>query len=293
MRNHQLVVYYAIALSVTLRITSCGAGSEESIKREDRQDEHSLIPLTKCCDIGEFYNAGFDRCLQWETYLPEVHYTTSFLEIPSIYYDNDGRSVHAASPSAFLLSFGNLTFCPKGQIVKSSTEFQLFKNGSMKTLQGNVVRKSGEFCVDQIMTQETTTSPVFVSRFCIPDPCINNKMGCIYKCCPHGMVLNETERICQQSSVPFEIPFRDQSGAPVGKTEILSSLIVSDGVFVDCKYGAYSLRPSLEDDDEFYILPNGRIHTPALGEYNDDYCIDNFVNEDGVVRTRERLKFSL
>jgi hypothetical protein len=49
-----------------------------------------------------------------------------------------------------------------------------------------------------------------------------------------------------------------------------SSLVVSYGVFLDCQHGAYSLRPSVEGDDEFYILPNGRIHTPALGEYHDD-----------------------
>jgi hypothetical protein len=35
-----------------------------------------------------------------------------------------------------------------------------------------------------------------------------------------------------------------------------SSLVVSYGVFLDCQHGAYSLRPSVEGDDEFYILQN-------------------------------------
>lgn len=309
-RHHQLAVYYyAIALCVTLRITFCaGAGSDESggIKRDvgagvqQEEDEHSaqqqqLIPLTKCCEIGEFYNAGFDRCLEWENYLMDSHDdATSFLQVPPFYHDDDGRGgVHPVAPSAFLLSFNNnLTFCPNGHIVKSTTDFQLFKNGSMKTVlkQGtNVMQKSGEFCIDRIMSQENFTSSssaMFVSRFCIADPCANNRTGCVHKCCPNGMALNETERICQQSSVPFEIPFHgDENGVdPVDRELLASSLVISDGVFVDCKHGAFSLRPSVEVDDEFYILADGRIRAPALDDYNDDYCIDNFVNEDGVVR---------
>ena len=302
-RHHQLraaaVYYYAIALSVTLRITLCSAGSDEigRIKRDAGVvDEHSaaeqqLIPLTKCCDIGEFYNAGFDSCLEWENYLTtqevQQHYPTSFLHVPPFYSDNDGR-VHPLAPgSAFLLSFNiNLTFCPNGQIVKTTTDFHLYKNGSMGTTDADTKRKAGEFCVDRIMTQQQTTTEnstaVFVSRYCIDDPCANKTMGCVHKCCPNGMALNETARICQPSSVPFEIPFHDDDAQLLAS----SHMVVSDGVFVDCQHGAYPLRPSLEPDDEFYIRADGRLHAPALGhaEYNDDYCIDHFLNQDLVVR---------
>jgi hypothetical protein len=294
MRQHQLLAYYAIAaLCVTLRITFCAAGSDDPIKRDHQEEEQQLIPLTKCCDIGQFYNAGFDRCLEWESYLAEVHLlATSFQDVPPFYNDNDGRVVHPVAPSAFLLSLANFTFCPTGQIARSSPDFQLFKNGSMKTVEGKAL-KFGEFCVDRIINREgantNLTAGLFVARFCIPDPCVvNNRTGCVRKCCPNGMALNGDERICQVNSAPFEIPFHDESGAALNASHFgtSSSPIVSDGVFVDCQNGAYSLRPSVESDDEFYILPNGRIHTPALGEYHDDYCIDNFiVSEDGVVRT--------
>jgi hypothetical protein len=227
----------------------------------------------------------------------QQHYATSFLHVPPFYSDNDGR-VHSVAPSAFLLSFNiNLTFCPNGQIVKSTTDFHLYKNGSMKTTNDETKRKpAGEFCVDRILTQQQTTTEhstaVFVSRYCIDDPCAQNKtMGCVHKCCPNGMALNETERICQPSSVPFEIPFHHDDDAQL---LMESQMVVRDGVFVDCQHGAYPLRPSLEPDDEFYIRADGRLHAPALGdEYNDDYCIDHFVSQDLVVRLPSAKGFHL
>ena len=113
---------------------------------------------------------------------------------------------------------------------------------------------------------------------CVADPCANSSAGCINKCCPSGMILNETEKSCQASSVPFVIPFHDESGKP------LLPPIVRDGVFVDCKHGAYSLRPSIEEEDRFFILPNGSIHIPAMSDDVDDYCIDQFASDDGTVK---------
>jgi hypothetical protein len=81
-----------------------------------------------------------------------------FIHVPPFYLDN-GESVHPVALSAFLLSFNNKTFCPNGQIVKTTTNFQLYnKNGSMKTTNADDTltnkRKAGEFGVDRIMTQQ-------------------------------------------------------------------------------------------------------------------------------------------
>lgn len=264
--RHQLA--YTIAVSLTLWIASCAGSDDESTPHDD---QGFLIPLAKCCDVGEFYNAGFDSCLERDTL---------DMEVPGTYLDSNGTG-HAVAPSAFLVSLTNLTICPNGYVVKTSTDFQIFEDGSLKTADG-IVREPGEFCVNRIVSDSDSTAPLamFASRLCIADPCANSSTGCIHKCCPTGMILNETERLCQPSSVPFVIPFHDESGTPLLPP---TSVIVRDGVFVDCKHGAYSLRPSTEEDEEFYVLPNGRIHLPAIREYVDDYCIDQFASEDGTV----------
>lgn len=264
--RHQLA--YTIAVSLTLWIASCAGSDDESTLHDD---QGFLIPLAKCCDVGGFYNAGFDSCLERDTL---------DMEVPGTYFDSNGTG-HAVAPSAFLVSLTNLTICPNGHVVKTSTDFQIFEDGSLKTADG-IVREPGEFCVNRIVSDSDSTAPLamFASRLCIADPCANSSTGCIHKCCPTGMILNETERLCQPSSVPFVIPFHDESGTPLLPP---TSVIVRDGVFVDCKHGAYSLRPSTEEDEEFYVLPNGRIHLPAIREYVDDYCIDQFASEDGTV----------
>lgn len=263
--RHQLA--HAITVSLTLWIALC-AGSDESMLHDD---QGLLIPLAKCCDVSEFYNAGFDTCMEWDTL---------DMEVPGFYFDSKENG-HAVAPSAFLLSLTNLTICPNGHVVKTSTEFQIFEDGSLKAADGSV-RKPLDFCVNRIVSGSNSTASlaIFASRVCVPDPCANST-GCVHKCCPTGMILNETERLCQPSSAPFVIPFHDESGTPLPRPQ---SVTVRDGVFVDCKHGAYSLRPSVEADEEFYILPDGRIHLPTVHEFIDDYCIDQFATEDGTVR---------
>lgn len=242
------------------------------------QTEPTAVPLTKCCNDGEFYNTGFDKCHAWDI-IPEPEL------FPPIYSYDNNNTIRRISRDGFALSTtNNLTSCPAGSIIKSWTEFQIYQDGKLKTLDRQEERDFGEFCIERTLSESEI--PVFVARFCVDDPCAGNETLCVRKCCPNGMVLNETGRVCQSSSVPFVVPFRDESGTRV---ESHPALITRDGVFPICENGAYSLEPSKDEEDEFYVLPDGRIHIPSFRQHEeatrDDYCIDHFITskEDKLV----------
>lgn len=243
---------------------------------KSQQTKLTAVPLTNCCNSSEFYNVGFDRCQEWDTEIvnPEL--------FPPIYsYGNNDNKIHSFSSEEFDLSTAdNLTSCPDGYVVKSWTKFKIFQDGKLKTLDGKHERLPGEFCIQRIVSQ----TPVFAARLCVPDPCAGNETQCVRKCCPNGMVLNEIDRVCQSSSVPFILPFHDKNGTRV---EPNPALITLDGVFPNCDNGAYSLRPSEDGEDEFYILSNGIMHVPSFRQHDSgdvsDYCIDHFTKNDTLV----------
>lgn len=238
----------------------------------------NLIPLTKCCNDDEVYKIGFDDCVQWDGMAQG--------DLPIIVYSTDNVSRHVSS-SEFILTFNNLTSCQTGYVVKSWIEFQIYENGSLKTYDGNE-RQAGDFCVQRIPDDDSGVDGTnFAVRSCVPNPC-ENTTSCVRKCCPAGMAINQTSIVCESSSIPFVLPFRDENGVHV---EPHPSMTIYDGAFVDCQHGAYALRPSADPNDEFYILPDGKIHVPSfriIGEEDvdigDDYCVDHFINENGAVR---------
>jgi hypothetical protein len=242
--KHQLMNTFTIAFLMT----SCA----ESMMHDN---EEIISPLIKCCDAGEFYNAGFDSCMKWGS-------------------DGTGHD-----DVEFLLSFSNLTRCPNGHVVKISTDFKIFENGSIKTAE-EFVREPGDFCVNRIIDKSNSQFPMFASRFCIADPCEKSSSGCIRKCCPTGMILDEIDKICHPNPMTFVVAFQDENGEPLLHP---TSIVTRDGIFVDCKFGKYSLRPSEEEDDEFFILSNGTMMLSSTSELIDDYCIDQVATEDGTV----------
>lgn len=268
----KVVVYVITTLWMTL---NCDADTRQEPADVTlfSSSAKSTVPLTKCCTEGQFYNAGLDVCRSWKM-TPEP-------EFPPVYSNDNIRLSIPAEEFSMLAT--NLSSCPDGHVVKISMQFQLFENGTLITFEGRK-QDSGDFCVEMTPGKEghslNANQPVFVARFCIPDPC-NNDTFCVRKCCPNGMVVNDTDKTCQPSSHPFFTPFHNKSGVPVDSHP---SLIVSDGVFVSCEHGAYTLQPSLDPEDEFYILPDGRIHVPSFPEADstirEDYCVDHFTKED-------------
>ena len=232
-------------------------------------------PLTTCCFESQYYAVGFDRCVEWDK-IPNS-------EFPPI-YDNSVNKNRTLSGIDFVLRTDNLTSsCPSGHVVKSSTEFRIFKSGALKTPDG-IERPTEEFCVNRVPSGGDNGNALFAVRYCIPDPCVDAK--CVRKCCPIGMTLNETAKICQPSPVPFVVSFHDESGTP---TDSRPSAIVHDGSFPNCRNGMYFLRPALNNtDDEFYILPDGKLHMPdaIINSTMDEYCVENIINSLGSVRRK-------
>ena len=225
------------------------------------------IPVTKCCSDDTFYTLGFDQCKRAEGKVDSWP--------PVVYSALSSRPIEVTADDFSLTTA--LDDCPAGQIDVSTTQFRFFSDGSLRLDDGRRF-KAGEFCLNQISVPVT-----FAARFCIPDPCNETALGCLRKCCPNKMAVNNTDRFCHPTSLPFEVEFHDENGQSVQMSP--SSYIIRDGVVPKCNNDGYNLL-SEQYGDVFYILPNGHIYMPIYPE-NDrdtqDYCIDYFVDEEGPV----------
>ena len=91
--------------------------------------------------------------------------------------------------------------CPEDYIIAvSTTQFQFFSDGSLRLEDGSRF-KSREFCLNQLSVPAAT----FAARFCIRDPCNETARGCLRKCCPNGMAVSNSDRLCHPTSLPFEV----------------------------------------------------------------------------------------
>jgi len=130
-----------------------------------------------------------------------------------------------------------------------------------------------------------------VARFCVPDPCIGRK--CISKCCPHGMVLHESEEYeflnfqCQKIAPNHSsnsIQLRNEDGVKILTSKLKEIPIIRDGAAPECSDELFEFEP--DSGDFFNILPNGSIFIPfdAIGEIEpDQYCVDHLLKDDGTL----------
>lgn len=228
-------------------------------------------PLTKCCADEDLYRIGLDVCREWEGpqrdfVLPPVH---------SISQGNE--TVYLTVNEAFQVTH-NLSVCGDGFVGKSSTEFQLYDNGTamILTSQDFQYYHPGEFCINQIPSEDDTVD--LAVRFCAPDPCY--EAYCLRKCCPQDSVVNLTAKICQprNSISKFDVTFRSKENGEIVEPE--ESLILREGASLHCPLGIIAYNPLENQEDEFYIMADGRIYVPTEERIMDEYCIDHFLEDD-------------
>lgn len=228
-------------------------------------------PLTKCCETpSPFYSLGFDSCRAGD--MPE-------LWPPPVNSLLTNRTVDA-SRIEFILST-NLSTCPPGYMSNSSTDFRLYTDGTVKLSDGTQLRPD-DFCLNQIAEEPTIREVDFAVRYCIPDPC--NDTNCVRKCCPMGMAVNESSKLCQSSKEPFKFDFQETSGQIV--TPDPDSYILLYGDAPACPYGMYALMPEENTEENFYILPNGEIFVTGYPKDENtlrEYCFDDFLIDNGVI----------
>ncbi len=241
--------------------------------REKRQIQR--IPLTQCCskdtqdpqNVQEtFYALGFDSCK------PEP---IQVVWPPSPIYSATTNQTISVRPERFKVQ-QNLATCPDGFVGKSWTDFFFYDDGSLIVDGGKLKFKPNEFCINQIVSEKGNGEAAFAARACIRDVC--NETACLRKCCPSGMAVNNTDRLCHSSSIPFDVIYRNENGEPV---EPDPSSVTRDGVVPKCPHGYNPLTG--ESDDTFYIQSDGRLFIPYYPEderFTDEYCVDNFVDEE-------------
>ena len=227
------------------------------------------VPVTKCCTDEEFYTLGFDSCIHGDmpTFWP-----------PPVYALRTNKTVE---PDRLQFStVYNLSVCPQGYDSVSTKEFHLYTDGTVK-VNGGTTLQPGDFCLNEIVA-ETLEQPEYAVRYCIPDPC--NQTNCVHKCCPSGMSLNETSRLCQTTADPFQLVFNDATGQVV--TPDPGSYIIRYGDVPICPFGMFPLMPDVTPEEKFYILPDGQMYVveyPETERTFKEYCIEDFITGDGSV----------
>ena len=234
----------------------------------ERQDTAVKIPLTKCC-LGphSYYDIGNQKCSEMDesesaNWPPPVHSLT-----------NNQIVNHPAQD--FHLTH-QLTECPPGYIAQSSTDFTLFEDGSVKI--PNIVPK---FQPADVCIANSSPSGGFVTRFCVRDPCTASH--CVRKCCPRGFLMNFETKLCEPTSVEFVVEYRDETGQIVPPP---NNFVVRGGVSPSCPLGINLLDPEIYPQDEFYILPSGKLFVPAYLDTDrliDEYCVDDFKVDNNIV----------
>ena len=267
---------FIVIVSVVTTLCSTN-GQEPLVELGQLPTGQWQIPLTKCCADQEFYVVGFDSCKVEENIIPTAW-------PPPVYSARTNESVtdNPVTPLRFSLTY-DLPTCGQGFDSQTAADFRLYTDGSVTALGRRL--QPGEFCLNQILSNDNSE---FAIRFCIPDPC--NGSNCVRKCCPMGMALNETTRLCQTHDEPFNVVFQDTSGNVV--TPAAGSYIIRDGDAPTCPDGMYSMSPEENPEEKFYILVDGQMYTPENAEdqqKSTDYCIDDFMISDGIIVSRYKI----
>ena len=229
----------------------------------------SGIPLTQCCDPGESYSIGFDQCKPPESESGGIN------QLPAVFSVSPNQPIDVP-PERFHLTH-NLSACPDKHVANSSTLFRFFEDGSLLVTDHKRF-SSGEFCINQIFSDENGPS-VFAARFCVPDPCADKP--CVKKCCPMGMSVNATTSNCQASSVEFELTLRNENGTEFDDST--RPIIVRHGLAPQCPGDMTPFFPEENEEDNFFILSDGRMMVPGWPEeerHITEYCVDNMMQDN-------------
>lgn len=239
------------------------------IKTSNASDK---VSVNKCCVDGEFYSMGFDSCNTFDEQKSDAR-------LPPVYSALTGELVQNITDHLNLRLTISLEDCKTSQKSFSTTKFNFVNDGTLRLDNGRRYHPS-EFCINQILADSTT----FAARFCIPDSCKDNtQIGCVNKCCPNGMALNNTDRLCHPSEFVFDVKFHNESDIFVHVND--TSYNINDGFVPKCNSPGFNLLNENQGDD-FYVQTNGEIYIPGYPE--DDrstskYCLDNFIDEENSV----------
>lgn len=195
---------------------------------------------------------------------------------PPLVYSVNEHLPLIPSPKEFHLTH-NLTECPAGFIAKTSTQFRLYEDGSVDTSDGKF--QPAQFCIEQSKV-DGVVQPQLVARFCVRDPCTETE--CIRKCCPDGMAMNLTSKLCAKFADDFIVAIRNENGSDAA----VSIETVRHGAPHCSTPGFNALDPSAYEEDEFYVIPSGDLYVPAYPKEDrvlEEYCIDRFFDEKETV----------
>ena len=127
----------------------------------------------------------------------------------------------------------------------------------------------------------------FTALPCTSDPC--SSRGCIRKCCPEGYAMNENTRECSLFDGQFNVDLQDENGAPVENL----TLAFRAGAMPACApEQLFDLDPAARPEDRFSVLPSGHLYKadfPKEQRKNSEYCVDNFIHDEKVVRSIRHL----
>ncbi len=217
---------------------------------------------------------GFDMCGEIPEGFPQ--------ELnPQLYSSKNIDAIPGSiSSGGFNISYNQRESCEDGFVANISIHFRLLVDGSLFILPMDITIPEEKFCIDQYRTLNDQNPTGIVARFCAPDPCIGR--NCIRKCCPLGMVLNKTAKLCQIAAENLGFPFHNESGVAIPSSSAQTLPAIRDSAAGMCPGNMLNFIP--DNGDCFSILPNGSLFIPLLpdGEqYSDQYCVDHQLGDDG------------
>ena len=236
--------------------------------RRADDDRGIIIPVTKCC--RHQYSILTDSCQNHADDVSAVAWTPAPLVSRR---DNRTRTVSADD----LEITHAVPACADGYVPKVVTDFRFYDDGVMEW--GSWRLEAGQFCVDDIEGWDGGEESA--ARFCVVDPC--NATSCIRKCCPHGMAVDDINKICRIHPKEFVPIISHENGSVTDGSDTL----VLDGAGIPvCANEMFSLRPALYPEDEFYILPSGELYVVSYTHDNRirENCIDTFFDGNITVR---------
>ncbi len=233
------------------------------------------IQLNKCCATSEEYIIGFDMCgeMQEDAVLQELK--------PRFYSSRDvtvlSRKFEA---NGFDLISNQLESCTDtGFVANFSIDFRLLDDGSLFIQSSRTIIQERQFCMEQYSTLIEENPTALVARFCVPDPC--SGWNCIRKCCPLGMVLNETANLCQIATENLGFSFHNESGVSIPSSSV-QTLAIHDSAALICPAGMLKFIP--DDGECFSLLLNGSLFIPFFEDeqkYTNQYCVDHQLSDNG------------
>ena len=234
------------------------------------------IQLNKCCQDTEDYMIGFDICGE----MPEGAVPQELN--PQLYSSKNRDAIPGSiSSGGFNISYNQRDSCEDGFVANISIHFRLLDDGSLFILPTELTISEDKFCIDQYRTLNEENPTGIVARFCVPDPCIGR--NCIRKCCPVGMVLNETANLCQITRENLGFSFHNESGVSILSSSV-QNLAIHDSAALVCPDAMINFIPEDGGDSCFSLLPNGSLFIPFFEDgqkYTNQYCVDHQLSVDG------------